>query len=218
MIPTGLSDPEYPEWGSWGGRYGPVVWGEGHFADSVDLYYDENTRRTLFGSQVTVWRWRDAYQNDFKARMQWTIKPDYKEANHAPVVVVNGDSTRNVLIYKVDADTDILLDASASCDPDGDKLSFKWWQYLEPSSNNNRPHRDVADLGFSAKDGKKITVHVPGDRILRKPGRGAHPAADKHLHIILEVSDGELVSYRRIVLTIEKMQSDETTKGQHDEL
>ena len=35
-------------------------------------------------NKATIWRWRSAYQNDFAARMDWTIKP-YAEANHPPV-------------------------------------------------------------------------------------------------------------------------------------
>jgi hypothetical protein len=30
---------------------------------------------------ATIWRWRSAYQHDFAARIDWTIKP-YAEANH----------------------------------------------------------------------------------------------------------------------------------------
>ena len=39
--------------------------------------------------QATIWRWREAYQNDFAARMDWTVK-DFAHANHNPVLVVNG--------------------------------------------------------------------------------------------------------------------------------
>ena len=35
-------------------------------------------------NKATIWRWRPAYQNDFAARMDWTIKP-FAEANHPPV-------------------------------------------------------------------------------------------------------------------------------------
>jgi hypothetical protein len=197
MIPTGLSDPEHPEWGSWGGRYGPVVWGEGHFADSIDIIVDENGK-TIMDSQATIWRWRHAFQNDFKARIQWTIQPEFSGASHAPVPIVNGSSTDMVLQYNVEAGQAVLLDASESCDPDGGKLT--WWQYLEPSSNNNNPKRDVAVLDFDTKNAAKVTIRVPEESILRRPGRGAHPDADKVLHIILEVWNKDLVSYRRIIL------------------
>ena len=41
----------------------------------------DGTRYT--SDQATIWRWRRAFQNDFAARMDWTIKP-VAEANHNP--------------------------------------------------------------------------------------------------------------------------------------
>jgi hypothetical protein len=43
--------------------------------------------------QATIWRWRKAFQHDFAARMDWTLK-EFKEANHNPVAVVNRDSSK----------------------------------------------------------------------------------------------------------------------------
>src|SRR4051794_1701944 len=36
---------------------------------------------------VTLWRWREDFQNDFAARMEWTTNP-YSETNHPPFVVL----------------------------------------------------------------------------------------------------------------------------------
>jgi hypothetical protein len=46
----------------------------------------------------TVARWRNAYQNDFAARMQWCILP-YSHTNHNPIAIVGGDDT-NVVLFK----------------------------------------------------------------------------------------------------------------------
>src|SRR3546814_10085898 len=41
--------------------------------------------RSFTGFSETLWRWRDDVQNDFAARIDWTIK-DPMHANHPPVV------------------------------------------------------------------------------------------------------------------------------------
>ncbi|CAG9987898.1 unnamed protein product [Clonostachys byssicola] len=200
VIPNGLSDPEHPEWGSWGGRYGPVAYGEGHFADSVDTIIRDG--HTLMGSHVTVWRWREAFQKDFAARMRWSVESDFSAATHAPVAAINGDNSRNIIKIVARGGDRIELDASSSCDKSGRDLNYSWWQYLEPSSNNNNPKRDVALLELESSDAAKINVTIPPIEVIRRQGRNAHPEADKHLHLILEVSNGQLVSYRRVIFTI----------------
>ena len=94
LIDNGLGDPEHPDWGSWGGRYELYTpptrkW----FLAAGDAAVLETTPRTRSwasmgnwhtSNKATIWRWRSAYQNDFAARMDWTIKP-YAEANHPPV-------------------------------------------------------------------------------------------------------------------------------------
>ncbi|KZL72654.1 hypothetical protein CT0861_07421 [Colletotrichum tofieldiae] len=179
LIPNGLSDPEHPEWGSWGGRYGPVTYGEGHYADSVDAIKGVSGR-TIMSSQATVWRWREAFQNDFAARLKWSASSKFHDAPHAPVVVLNGDRSRKVVKMVVGEEE----------------------QYLEPSSNNNNPGRGVGRLELSDANAPIIAVTMPSKESLRAPGRNRRPDDDKHMHLILEVSDGTLVSYRRVVFTI----------------
>jgi hypothetical protein len=43
---------------------------------------------TYTGNHVTLWRWREDFQNDFAARMDWTFMT-YEEANLPPIAVVN---------------------------------------------------------------------------------------------------------------------------------
>ncbi|KAK9427988.1 hypothetical protein V1505DRAFT_411200 [Lipomyces doorenjongii] len=221
LIPNGLSDPEYPEWGSWGGRYGPVNYGEAHFADSVDTMVDEESGRIIMGSHLTIWRWRSAFQHDFAARMQWSAHHLFTDATHAPVASIDGDASRNIVKITTNPGKTITLDASSSCDPDNNSLSYKWWQYLEPSSNNNAPKRDVAQLGLDGANSPKIIVTIPPESVFQREGRNTHPEPDKHLHLILEVSNGRLVSYRRIVFTIPgpgTLSGNQENGEAHDEL
>ncbi|KAE8381850.1 hypothetical protein BDV26DRAFT_289056 [Aspergillus bertholletiae] len=170
------------------------------------------------GSHVTVWRWREAFQRDCAARMQWTITSRFADANHAPIVTIDGDRTRRVLQIPVEPGQEVVLDATDSCDPDGDNLTFKWWQYLEPSSNNNNPRRDVAELALTSTSSPRITVTIPPSEVIRQEGRNTHPESDKHLHLIVEVSDGTLVSYRRIIFTVPGLGATWDQKKSHDEL
>lgn len=166
LIPNGLNVPERPDWGGWGGRYekrqhAPVPEGLGSsgvklspetrpfWTDTRDAYrphlpgeYGRSVQRhekTFTGNQVTLWRWRDAFQNDFAARMLWCVRP-YAAANHPPEPVLQGSEE---LVVK--SGEKFSLDASASTDPDGDSLSFLWLEYPELSENCQSVKIDSAD-------------------------------------------------------------------------
>ena len=86
LIDNGLASSMSPAFGGWGGRY---VWrrfyGEPRaiWTQGGDSYPGrDNSRDTVVGTdgktytsdQATIWRWRTAFQHDFAARMDWTIK------------------------------------------------------------------------------------------------------------------------------------------------
>jgi Cellulose-binding Sde182, nucleoside hydrolase-like domain/Cellulose-binding protein Sde0182, C-terminal domain len=209
LIPNGLSDPEHPDWGGWGGRYelyrpevpvtdprtfiggvpiGPEtrpIW-----TNAIDDYtppvmgeYGRATRpgeKSFKGFKATIWRWRDDFQNDFAARMDWTTK-SYREANHPPVVVLSQPEA-----ITVQSGQDFQLNASAT-DPDGDSISLYWFQYAEAGSYKgavkikyaeNMPNLDVV----APKVDKPETVHF----ILRVTDKGSPP----------------LSRYKRVIVTI----------------
>jgi hypothetical protein len=114
LIPTGLGDPNHPEYGSWGGRY---VKKGGAYQDTSDSWNGEQ------GAETTVRRWRREFQNDFEARMDWNIKP-YDEANHPPVAVFQGQ-----LQQSVSPGERVMLSATGSSDPDSNSLTYKWFFY-----------------------------------------------------------------------------------------
>ncbi|KAL2851028.1 hypothetical protein BJY01DRAFT_245237 [Aspergillus pseudoustus] len=142
LVQNGLGLPEHPEWGGWGGRYTLVdLSGQAnHYADTVDRVVGKDGE-VFVSPRATIWRWREAYQNDFAARMQWTLGPDREIVNHAPVVVVNGSPLGPEMVQvEVEAGSEIVLDASNSYDPDGDRLSFRWVQYKEPTKAHSEIH------------------------------------------------------------------------------
>lgn len=192
LIAPGLSDPEHPEWGSWGGRYGKVAPQFGLYANAIDrvIGQDGNSYKD---SQATIWRWRKAYQDDFAARIAWTLSP--KNANHAPVAVLNGDKSIQPVRIAAKYGETIALSAEGTRDPDKNTLRYTWWIYNEAQTapRGAKPVLTVTDPLHAT-----VAIAAPAAVLpFEKPGGD--------VHVILEVWDSgtpELVSYRRAVLTL----------------
>ncbi|BDC50554.1 salicylate hydroxylase [Bryobacterales bacterium F-183] len=210
LIPNGLNAPEHPEWGGWGGRYelyrpdisvtnprtfigGVPIEAETRpiWTNAVDQYVppvrSEYGRATRPGQEsfrdfkCTLWRWRDDFQNDFAARMQWTVKP-YAEANHPPVPRLDHPAS-----LTVQSGGPIHLSATRTSDPDGDSLSFFWFPYPEAGS-----HKGLVTIN-GAENATTATATAP---------KVSQPET---LQFILKVTDkGQpaLTRYQRIVVTV----------------
>ena len=121
--------------------------------------------------KVTLWRWRDDFQNDFAARMDWTTR-SYADANHPPVPVLDHPDA-----FTVRSGEDFGLDAHGPHDPDGDSLSFYWFPYPEAGTYEG----SAEDQRAGKRGGRRVTapkVDKPGDRSLHPQGhRQGQPAA-----------------------------------------
>jgi hypothetical protein len=208
LIPNGLNNPECPEWGGWGGRYefykpdfstqkkgGSGVPFEPEtrniWTNAIDNYtpyissnYGRNVKSDTISfkdNKVSLWRWRDDFQNDFAARMDWCTK-SFNESNHAPVIVLNQPEQ-----ITVKSGQGFGLDAFGTSDPDGDSFSFLWFNYPEAGTYKNL----IKIEGAENSHGVYIIA----------------PNVNKEVtaHFILKVTDkGEpnLSSYKRIIVTI----------------
>jgi hypothetical protein len=113
---------------------------------------------------------------------------DYSEANHKPVAIVNGDSSRNPLRISAVHGEIVSLDASESSDPDGDDLTYRWWIYGEAGT-----YESTSSTTYNTS--AKSSLLAPSD------------ATGKTIHVILEIKDDglpPLTSYRRIVIEVEE--------------
>ncbi len=200
-IETGLRNLESPDWGGWGGRYtrvrentwldpvldptyqypegrwyGNSAWGRERLKEEIP------NDKELTEYLKPIWRWTEAFQNDFASRADWCIK-SFDEANHAPVVVLT-----NPKDMKVRPGATVKLSAKGTSDPDGDELEYHWWQYREAGS-----YRGIIEINDEGK--QKVSFRVPRDA-----GSG------NSIHIICEVTDSgtpQLTRYQRVVVKIE---------------
>jgi hypothetical protein len=192
LIDNGLGSALSPSYGGWGGRYQLYqtyaeirpIWTNAR--ESRDEVTAENGC-TYTTDQATIWRWREAYQHDFAARMDWSVAERYEDANHNPLVVVNGHEGKDVLRMRVSAGDEVALSAAGTTDPDGDELFFRWFVYREAGN-----YAAEVELNGAATPDVRVTA----------------PDVDRsrEIHVILEVrDDGEpsLYAYRRVIIEVE---------------
>ncbi len=187
MIPNGLGSPEHPDYGSWGGRYGRVSEWDGVWADTSDFVID-GRGRVHQDNKATIWRWREAFQNDFATRIQWTLHSERSSANHNPTLVLNGAPGRAPVELTARAGETVELTADGSRDPDGDTVTYSWWQYRESEAVNRSP-----ELYLQTRDPMRTQFVAP---------RVGEPT---RFHVILEARDDRtpgLYAYRRAIITV----------------
>jgi len=199
LINNGLGNPDHPDWGSWGGRYEFYTprWQKRFLQPETRPFWTDAEDEIVgfdgqwhTGNHETIWRWREAYQNDFVARMDWTIKP-YAEANHPPVPVL-----AHSMHLKAKSGERVNLSAEGTTDPDGDALSYKWFCYLEAGSFTVSSARTGAPVVIENADMANAWLKVPTKRVLR----------NGTMHLIVAVTDDgqpALTRYQRVIVTVD---------------
>jgi len=211
LIDNGLNAYRRPDWGGWGGRYlyrqpraeTHPIWTQG--GDMFPRVTSQDTVRGIDGKeytsdQATIWRWREAFQNDFAARMDWTIA-DYAHSNHNPVVEVNQQPGTAPIVIEAEVGKPVTLDASQSRDPDGQRLHYTWFHYREAGSTGT----SLADVTLTGSEtSTAVVTPTTACRALWLPMPGRCSGTGT-AHIILAVTDEgspRLTTYRRIILNV----------------
>jgi hypothetical protein len=202
LISNGLNDPEHPNYGGWGGRYEyytpelsrkpdpfarpnwPVTLQETHpiWANAEDSVYVAADKKGYKSIQATIWRWREEYQNDFAARIEWTTK-NYNECNHPPVPVLAHPDH-----FTVKSGALFHLNAKGTHDPDGDSMSYRWMQYPEAGT-----YKGLVSFAPYSSNLYDLPVTAPV------------VTSSQTIHFILKVTDKgtpALTRYKRVIVTV----------------
>lgn len=178
VLPNGLHDPSVPEMTGWAGYF---RWGLG--MDDETYSYTNHAGDVKAVSQKYERYFYPAIFNEFAARMDWAA---CGEGNRNPVVAIGDSKGFDMVNVDVKAGETVSFNASATFDPDGDEMFYRWW--IMPESGTYKGYVEIADSTFPYPE-----IYIPND------------ASGKTIHVICEVSDDgspSLTSYRRIILNV----------------
>ncbi|HEX2853102.1 MAG TPA: DUF1593 domain-containing protein [Opitutaceae bacterium] len=192
LVPNGLRWEVSPAFGGWGGRYVSYqatgetrkIWTNN--ADSRDTVTADNGKVET-SDPATIWRWREHFQHDFAARMDWCVADAFEKANHNPQPALNGDRSKNIVTLQAKAGSEITLSAEGTGDPDGNNVNVKWWIYSEAGTTR--------EATLTSAEGLATTLKLPATA---KAGT---------VHVILQAEDDgvpRLFAYRRIVVEVSR--------------
>ena len=121
-----------------------------------------------------------AAQRDFAARLKWSITPKYTDANHAPVVRIEGP------LHVLASSGETIKLTGAVTDPDGNKVSLSWW----PFQVGTYPGKII----ISNANTRQVKILIPKDAI-----------SGQTIHVIFEVTDNgspSMTVYQRVIVTV----------------
>lgn len=115
---------------------------------------------------ATIWRWRDAVQDDFAARTQWTLNGSISEVSHPPLVNVNGSTGPSSMQFQLGANQSLILDAEGTCDADHpgnpSQPEFEWFGYPLPAGFDPQQALSIRPLAPPSGTEGILTVNGAG--------------------------------------------------------
>ena len=200
LVVNGLNIPGRPDLGGWGGRYElytprflPYRRLSGQKAETRPIWTNTDDQvvgkdgKVYIDNHATIWRWRDHYQNDFAARIDWCTM-SYEEANHPPIPALKGAN-----IVSMKRGEEITLDASTSTDPDGDALTYEWVHYPETGDFHTVNWKKMK---ITPLENGKAKVFVPENVTL------VAPAVTQIILCVTDSGTPALTRYQRIEINI----------------
>src|SRR5215218_278228 len=122
-----------------------------------------------------------AAQNDFAARVAWSVTPTYAGANHEPRVTIRGRTRVSARPGET-----IRLEGAAS-DPDGNAVAAKWWRWKDVDTY-------PGEVTLADPTSLATSFRVPADA-----------TAGQTIQLVLEATDDgrpALTRYQRVVVTV----------------
>lgn len=166
LLGNGLRAFQDDTYGGWGGRKQPNTEGQ--------------TSTFVLGAADPIMPdFVPAAQNDFAVRMQWSVTPNYADANHHPAIKaplsMNGKPGETLRIK------------AQVTDPDKDEIDIKWWQFKVGSYEGDA---SVVNASAASTD-----FTIPADA-----------QSGQTIHLILEATDHgtpALTHYHRLIVEVE---------------
>lgn len=199
LIDRGLGWEISPAHGGWGGRYalfqpsGEVrpIWTETFWSrDTVTA--DNGLTET--SNQATIWRWREHFQNDFAARMDWCAADVFAKANHNPRAVLNADESTDIITLTARHGSTVKLSAEGThAGDERQEVQVTWWIYNEAGNS--------VGARLTETRGMHTEVEIP-----TKLTKVNSEASEKEVHVILQAEDDgvpRLFAYRRAIIRVE---------------
>jgi hypothetical protein len=184
MPDNGLRAYEKGFYGGWGGRTKAMAEGPNLFASETSaeqMAAQLSAQNELKSTDALPFPdFFPQAQNSFAARMKWSVTPKYADANHEPVVSIQGP-----LKIMANAGQKVKINGLVY-DPDGNQVSVKWRQMPSGSYPNK------VEIGNA--DTLQAEVLLPKEA-----------AAGQTIHVILEATDNgspALTHYQRVIIEV----------------